>query len=411
MPYAHAANRSSDVQQEPEAVRSTRIDAVRSNPLHNATSSPQESSLSHSSQMSPASGSYSSSSTSTVGHNPADAVENAHQAPIKPVGYLTSRRSAPSLRVDGPIDLSSSHTRVNHELSRPMKRASSFIRLALTSEGNATITTKDASSPSPPRAPQGALMIERPSNAVSDDANASSAATATSNPKPLHRTSSGRSRDSRAWEFWCDKNTRSELEDKAEKDASGSATGAIGLLRSSSRRRVLGSIPSKRNSAISSHASISKRSKLDQAPRQLQRSSTSLGRLQGKHAVTDREFLKPAPKLKHFKSATSAYVPGNDSDKENWSPELETHGERRGQQVHTHSLASAITAHPPKVRRQSNRGEAGSKSSAAHQAIKLEDDPEVVSFMRTGKGSSRVAADQELDCVQGLLSLSQGNWR
>jgi len=37
-------------------------------------------------------------------------------------------------------------------------------------------------------------------------------------------------------------------------------------------------------------------------------------------------------------------------------------------------------------------------------------DPELVAFMRDHRKSSSISGEEELDCVQGLLSLSQGRW-
>lgn len=58
----------------------------------------------------------------------------------------------------------------------------------------------------------------------------------------LGRQPSGRSRDSRAWEFWCDSDARNGLVRQAEAETTGSAADAISLIRSNSgaqRRRLL----------------------------------------------------------------------------------------------------------------------------------------------------------------------------
>ena len=178
---------------------------------------------------------------------------------------------------------------------------------------------------------------------------------------------SGRSRDSRAWEFWCDKDTRSELEEKAEKDANGSAADAIDLLRSTSGRSILGPISVKRNSMLSRRPSEIKRSRVDGKGRTLHRSSTSYGRLQGQDEVKK-------PTLKHAESAYSVYIPGNESDKENWSP-----GAEKGQ-------------------------EHGKRNSATNP----EADSEIAVFMGKGRQNRSLSSDDDLNCVQGLLSLSRG---
>ena len=281
-----------------------------------------------------------------------------------------------------------------------MRKASSFVRLSMNSEGGAEVVAKDTESPSPPRASvaahpvhgtAGPVVSSTPDFSASHPAQVDSANT-------LKRASSGRSRDSRAWEFWCDKDCRSELEDKAEKDSSGSAADAIQLLRSASGRNILGTVPAKRNSALPGHSATTKRLRREgRAP--LQRSSTTNGRMQGKPS---EKHTKTRPKLKDSKSATSVQIPGNDSDKENWSPNSDLRSEDQSFEEEENT---------------SRRPPSGSftfekrHSRAQRESIDPENDPEIAAFMRAGRESDKVSDHEELDCVQGLLSLSQGNWR
>lgn len=287
-----------------------------------------------------------------------------------PTAYVASRSGVPSLRQD-PSDQISSPVSLHPTPARRLKKSASVVRLSLNAEGKAEIVTKDASSPSPPR----------PVQAAPTDLSASVSSTASiPTPRSLQRSFSGRSRDSRSWEFWCDKENRNSFETAAEKDASGSAAGAIGLLRSTSGRNALGSIPNKRNSLMPlQQPSSAKRPKLDHKRPSLQRSSTSMGRLQQSRSS---QSLRNPPTLKH--SAKSAYVKSTDSDKENWSPTSdEVIAERRGR------------------RTQQRQGEDGGPR----------EDDEVAAFMRGRKQGASAAGEDDLDCVQGLLSLSQGNWR
>lgn len=290
-----------------------------------------------------------------------------------------------------------------------LRKVSSFIRLSMNSEGGAEVVAKNTSSPSPPRAP----MLSEVAYTSTEGAPASlklpSAATTlapTSTGPPIQRAPSGRSRDSRSWEFWCDRDCRSELEEKAEKDASGSAADAIQLLRSASGRNILGAVPAKRNSAVgNTHAS--KRLRRDgRGP--LQRSSTSNGRLQGKQNGAFDPAVKEVPKLEASQSALSVHIPGNDSDKENWSPGSDQQGD--GLSVSADGEAMYTASHGG---RQSNLPEPFHKRRVTtHKgSIDPESDTEIAAFMRTGRESDRVSDHEELDCVQGLLSLSQGNWR
>ena len=342
--------------------------------------------------------------------------------PVSSLSYLAHRRSAPTLRHPHPVAKKFTLAEVsgNAISQRCIKRSSSFVRLSTTGEGNAKVLTKDNSSPSPSRPIQS--FHQNVSNGNGVNRPPTNMAHTSSNPamKPLQRSSSGRSRDSRAWEFWCDKDTRGELGEKAEKNASGSAAAAIGLLRSASGRTVLGAIPAKRNTALSRQSASLKRSKLDPVRSSLQRSSTSFGRLQGKPLADENLISKPNPKLKHTESAISNYVPGNDSDKENWSPDgnLSTNRPSEKSPAYVHQYVSGYKQETAAARsherpRQPAVDEVRSRRSLISNTENNdpEADPELAAFMRGGGKSNGTSEEEDLDCIQGLLSLSQGNWR
>lgn len=307
----------------------------------------------------------------------------------RPVGYSATRRSSPSFGVEQPgqvhaLKLQDGVPRNPRQL---LRKSSSCIRLSLSNEGNAKVVTKDGSSPSPPRAPPSQQLSA--CDGIAPQSSATPSIYSNNIPlfKPMQRSSSGRSRDSRAWEFWCDKDARGELEGKAEKDASGSAADAIDLLRSASGRRVLGTLPNKRNSFLSREIA-SKRPKLDEKPTLLKRSSTSLGRLQNHRSDATSSTSGHVVKPKHSESASSTYIPGNDSDKENWSPT-------------TTESSDDATSHGNILQGQ---------VAVSQVARNPQADPEIAAFMRPSKSAS-ISQEEELDCVQNLLSLSQGNWR
>lgn len=308
-------------------------------------------------------------------------------------GYLATRRSAPSLHRSFSAQ-PMPPPRLVQDVGRSLKKSASFVRLSMNAEGKAEVTTKDASSPSPPRPPQ---MMILPEASLRLD-------TAPELPPPnaLPRTSSGRSRDSRSWEFWCDRDARSELGTAAERDAVGSAAGAIGLLRTASGRSILSSIPNKRNSPFADRTAPAKQVK--RARSSLQRSSTA-GELQ-----VGKAEAQVSQKLKHSESAD--YVRSTDSDKENCSPARDVDSDSE-----TPATARRFTqvsrGRQPRLASMSGNSRQGMKHGAGSQedALDPETDAEVAAFMHgSEKGNARSAGD-ELDCVQGLLSLSQGNWR
>lgn len=288
---------------------------------------------------------------------------------------------------------------------RQLKKSSSHVRLSMSFEGKASVIVKDSTSPSPQGASQSSLVGSSSNN---EQVNRTSGASVPTELRPLQRSSSGRSRDSRAWEFWCDRDTRSGLEDQAARDSKGSAVDAIGLLRSASGRSILGPLSNKRNSLFSDPSSDAKRSKPAAKRPLIQRSQTSTGRLQGRSDRQTAGSMNSKPKLKYSESAVSVYVPGNDSDKENWSP------------------ATMSTAKSPRKRtalgeRQSTTStQRGPRLAPIEKAIgpgygdenaDPETDAELAAFMSGGRKSISGSSEDDLDCVQGLLSLSQGNWR
>ena len=326
----------------------------------------------------------------------------------------SSARAAPVL-YDGQCHSRSMPTHGHPSRSkspRRVRKVSSFVRLAMTAEGGAEVIAKDTSSPSPPRASMSSnsvytLVKGAPTSSQSDAA--MKQVPAVTPGTALHRAPSGRSRDSRAWEFWCDKDCRSELEEKAEKDASGSAADAIQLLRSASGRSILGTIPAKRNSTVLGHSDAKR---LRGGGRMsLQRSSTSNGRLQGKQLGGSGLASKTVPKLKNSKSALSVHVPGNDSDKENWSPSSDLQSEEQ-QSVFADGEAGVYSSLNQRSRHSTGPYTLEKRRSGMQRgSIDPENDPEIAAFMRAGRESDKVSDHEELDCVQGLLSLSQGNWR
>jgi hypothetical protein len=132
----------------------------------------------------------------------------------------------------------------------------------------------------------------------------------------------------------------------------------------------------------------------------LQRAHTTYGRLQD-------------PEIKHKsskKGTEEAHSPTGDSDKENWDPEENTGTNTAAPRRHP------FGAENPR-RNRTILGENSQIPSYATSLGGLMDsekkrrapavvDSEVAAFMGDAAGE-----DEDLDCVQSLLSLSKGNWR
>ncbi|CAJ2501716.1 Uu.00g045690.m01.CDS01 [Anthostomella pinea] len=282
--------------------------------------------------------------------------------------------------------------------------------------------------------------------------------------------SRGRSRDVHAWESCCETDSRDELTRQAENESSGSAIAAISLLRSSSSSaslnnlvnnhsspNVLQSNPGKRNSPAhkTSGRGGAKKPKLSRA-------SSSIARMQSLPPVsfsdrpTARETASEVLQVlePEKKSALSVILsPSGDSDKENWSPDEEGNPShrrrplpppvsRKSPELPTRRGAKnsrragrvlgeqdrsgrrtplgskrANTAPSPRPRggkmgnalvlifEDGEKENAGAEQRARGPGKR---DNEVERFMR---GEVSPSKKPDMDCIAGLLSLSQGNWR
>ena len=245
----------------------------------------------------------------------------------------------------------------------------------------------------------------------------------------------GRSRDAKTWEFCADSDARDELTLQAENESSGSAVAAISLIRSTSVKtseRALKPNNNKRNAPA-------ERAKPGSGKRaMLKKNASALGRMQAdKVALRDNTLHVRQPladnvaTLKKGAGARQVLSP-TDSDKENWLP-----GDLRSQREGSVQRRPLPDYRPKTVPRSSpskpqSSARSGSTPNAGRQRVRngkkpetkvfedgAEDDAEerrqketseeVERFMMGAAVSPSKKGD--LDCIQGLLSLSQGNWR
>lgn len=286
------------------------------------------------------------------------------------------------------------------------KHTSSLVHLSTSLEGNAKVAI--GSSPSPPklRAPRPITGLQRSQSAIEPSKHKTKSRPAVVAQKALMP---GRSRDSRTWEFYCNSSAQDALTEHAEREQSGSAASAIGLIRSRSNK-ALASNPNKRN-ARPEKAEPIKRLKADDSRsnrRTLTRAKSSIARLQTVESDTKLEEIQG----KHRKPGSQIELAEDgDSDKENWEPGTESRPPRRRPQPSTrlprtvleeslripsHSssldrlLDSEKMDQPKRVSPKENQGKAG--------------DEELQKFMADAQLPRE---PEELDCVQNLLSLSQ----
>lgn len=232
------------------------------------------------------------------------------------------------------------------------------------------------------------------------------------------RLARGRSRDVQAWQSCADSETRDELTTHAEHESNGSAVAAISLLRSTSG--VLQSSNSKRNTPVSTprDTHYAKKAKLS-------RTTSSVGRLEHSGKENEDEFAKAGGKVK-----VSMLMSPTDSDKENWSPDEDGNTAEVGSRRPLPGASAAASAKPKNPRRigaggvlQSRSPLLGGRSNTApsrprgmkdsvdifeDEATRVSRDADVEKFMR---GDVSPSKKPDMDCVAGLLSLSQGAWR
>ncbi|KAI1415983.1 hypothetical protein F5Y13DRAFT_186836 [Hypoxylon sp. FL1857] len=345
----------------------------------------------------------------------------------------------------------------------PPPSSSSQVRLSLSLDGKAELVS---SQPSPPRPAQ--LQLPREADTLPP----------VRSHRTLHRSRSalpgitlppistltahlppqltrGRSRDVHAWESCCGPDTRDELTKQAEDESSGSAVAAISLLRSSSSSaslnnlihshssttNVLQSNPNKRNAPQnkpSHREGTTKKAKLS-------RVTSSVARMQSlppaSVSLADTAATVLDPEKKPGKgSLTTILSPGNDSDKENWSPDEDgnPHQSRRRPLPSPKPQSQTIASKNPRrvgrvlgeqdgaARRSlffGSRANTAPLSKSRDGAMLIFEDKENSKTQNGSKGDDTETENLpmqrevspgksgDLDCVAGLLSLSQGNWR
>lgn len=366
-------------------------------------------------------------------------------------GYLANRRSASFVIHDEsriglpPSSLASSlpsaglakGTSDASGSAQTLKGTSSHVRLSMSLDGKAEVTTRTGDTPSPPRSqpistainpiPRQKTGLQRSYSAF-EPGNTSIPSKTIPDVFPVpytRRSMTGRSRDARTWEFYCDNDARNALTEQAEREESGSATAAIGLIRSrSNNSKVMTPNPNKRN-AHSQKPDSTKRFKADaQGPGKpkLARATSSVARLQTANSSgqTQKAIKVGEKKSKGGSQSTIWQEYEGDSDKENWEPGTQSSNPRRRRPGQSHQ-AARILEESFRVPSQSSsldtlmnsegitsrRSLTKSSCSEGKENCGPEVDDEIAAFM----GESGPREEDDLDCVQNLLSLSQAAWQ
>ncbi|KAJ5644804.1 hypothetical protein N7507_010815 [Penicillium longicatenatum] len=317
----------------------------------------------------------------------------------------TPTKSPPSLRLSMSFD-GEAMVRKEDEMTPSPPKGRNSLRIAMSSDGKAVIRAENEPSPSKNRVAMFSVRrtklsgLRRSSSAIFPT---TPRAGMTENDRAF-----GRSRDPRNWESFFDTDARSALSTPASSQTAPNPHSSPSLFQSRGPRTLTRSA-STRHSLLSAHADLS-RTPISQAMgekrRKLSRTVSSMGRLE-----TERNRFSSHSKLSKF---TTPSKPGKldleldpgDSDKENWVPGTRASQVRRRTSSHTTrpALRDANRNHGLGL----TNGKRNRPFAGAQGKTPPELSAEVSAFMSGGTGDSQ---EDDLDCVQGLLSLSQGAWR
>ena len=351
-------------------------------------------------------------------------------------GYFANRRSAPfimydddhdttgvlSKNLDWPRDRDGSDKDAISGSREPLRRTTSLIKLSMDSEGKAEIMPRTGNTPSPPHSRSGVFIQPGapPFPRLRQSFSAVEPCSDTQPPGLLpssfgQRKATGRSRDARTWEFYCDSDARNALTEQAEREERGSAAAALGLIRSHSQNnKTLTPNLTKRNAHISKQDSAKRRKADVDKPSKptLARATSSGARLQMTNANGQKQKATK-PVAKHRKSSSQSTLFEDfegDSDKENWEPGTQAPRPPRRSRVTSQDSTRILLE---SVREPSQSSTIGAVLS--RESKKPEDevnggpdiDDEIAAFMRE---RALPREEEDLDCVQNLLSLSQAVW-
>lgn len=333
----------------------------------------------------------------------------------------SKEKSPPSLRLSLSFD-GEATVRKEGELTPSPPKGRNALRISMSSDGKAVIRADDEPSPSknrismfPNRRPRLA-GLRRSNSAILPR---TPRAAASGEKERVF----GRSRDPRNWESVFDTDARSALSTPASAQTAPHSSSS-GLLRSRPQRSLTRSLSAKQNVFANSpdHPDTPVPLQTGDKRRRLSRTVSSLGRLESSNRgnLMGNVSGKPlkVPKVLGQTKKDSEDLENGDSDKENWIPGTRISNIRR--RTTSHPQRPVLKETNRKDGKPQNPAAAGKRSRLAqgqYQHRKTnsgngtsapEIGPEVSTFMSGGGNASQ---EEDLDCIQGLLSLSQGAWR
>ncbi|OJJ00279.1 hypothetical protein ASPVEDRAFT_81855 [Aspergillus versicolor CBS 583.65] len=328
-------------------------------------------------------------------------------AEAAPAG-LNTPKSPPSLRISLSFD-GEAMVRKEDELTPSPPKGRNSLRISMSADGKAVIRANGEPSPSKNRV----SMFSARKPRLGGLRRSASAVVLGTPPSSLEKERSfGRSRDPRNWESFFDTDARSAL----STPFSSQSTPNSSALRSSGQRSLTRTLSARHTSLLtppSEHQGTPISQAMREKRRKLSRTVSSLGRLE-----TGRKVLgeKPPSTLKNSKTPKDDLdIEDGDSDKENWIPGTRVSQSRRRTVSHQpqrpalkdsngqNNRGNTKAPGRPRLPQQSYR-KAGGGNTKSLSGLGTD----VTAFMA---GENTASQEEDLDCIQGLLSLSQGAWR
>ncbi|KAL4969643.1 homeobox domain-containing protein [Aspergillus stella-maris] len=321
-------------------------------------------------------------------------------------GGITMFKSPPSLRLSMSFDGEAVLRREDELTPSPPKGRRDSLRISMSADGQAVV--RGAGEPSPSKNRISMFSARKPR--LAGLRRSTSAVALGTPPSSLQKERSfGRSRDPRNWESFFDTDARSALFTPFSSQSTPNAmrsSGQRSLTRSLSARHPALLTP---NTPSSEHQGTPITQAMREKRRKLSRTVSSLGRLESGRKVLGEKT--PSNLKKSFKDDE---IEDGDSDKENWIP-----GTRIAQ-----SRRRTVSHQQRPILKDSNGRSSGPQSKAQPCARSRMSQP----FVRKQNGSKSMSGlgtdvsafmggentasqEEDLDCIQGLLSLSQGAWR
>jgi hypothetical protein len=319
----------------------------------------------------------------------------------------TPTKSPPSLRLSMSFD-GEAMVRKEGELTPSPPKSRSALRIAMSSDGKAVIRGENEPSPSKNRVAMFSVRrtkmssLRRSSSAVFPATPRAGVAVAEKD------RAFGRSRDPRNWESFCDTDARSAL----STPSSGPNAFSPGLFHSRSQRSLPRSASGRHGFAANADLTNTPISQsMGEKRRKLARTVSSMGRLEtGRNkANMITSTSKPSKPLFSKAGKSNLEMDPGDSDKENWVPGTQSANIRRRNTSHASRPVLRDANRNRGLGISTNGGKRNRALQAGSQGKVPDISAEVSAFMAGGSGDSQ--EDDDLDCVQGLLSLSQGAWR